>query len=338
MEELRFLYLKQEDVIEAGVLDMKRTIKDVEEVFRLYAEGKVVMPPKSPIDFYDNDYRGHIISMPCYVGGDIDVVGIKWAAGFPKNPMRYGLPLGIDIIILSDPHSGRPLVIMDGTIITAMRTSAVTGIAIKYLARPDSEKVALIGAGVIGRTTLMALPYCMSNIGEVRIYDIKLEKAKSLANEFKERLPISVVRSLKSTVMETDIIITATTSTNKFVKSKWISKGSLCIQVGTNEFDENTVLSADKVVVDNWEQIKDYRRSMLAQLYKEGRLRDNQILELPFIVAGKQPGRENSSELIFFDSFGMACEDIIVAYRIYRNAVRNGLGEELELWKRPLWK
>ncbi len=337
MTEIKFLYLSQEDVVRAGVLDMARTLEDIEKVFRLYAEDKVIMPAKNLIDFYDDhEYRGHIVSMPCYVGDDIDVVGIKWAAGFPKNPIRYDLPLGIDVIILSDPHSGRPLAIMDGTIITAMRTSAVTGIAIRYLARADSEHVAVIGAGVIGRTTLMALPHVLPKLKEVRLYDIRREKSELLARDFKGELPVMVSKSLDKAVRGADVVVTATTSRNKFVRSEWISKGCLCVQVGTNEFSEEVVLRADKVVVDNWEQIRKYGKSMLCKLYEEGYIK--RVLELPFIVAGKQPGRESPEELIFFDSFGMACEDIIVAYRIYKNAIQQGLGEYLYLWRKPLWK
>jgi len=339
MSGLDFLYLKQEDVIKAGVLDMKQTIEDVERVFRLYVNGEVIMPPKNLIDFYkDNEYMGHIVSMPCYIKDEVNVVGIKWAAGFPRNPARYGLPLGIDVIILSDPESGRPLAIMDGTIITAMRTSAVTGLAIKYLANPASRSVGVVGAGVIGRTTLMALPYCMSKLEEVKIFDIKSEKAKELVMEFKNTLPIEAVGSLEEAVRGRDVVITATTSSTKFIKPEWVEDGYLCIQVGTNEFDDQVVLKADKIVVDNWVQIKRYGRSMLSQLYLEGRISEDEILELPLIVAGKQKGRESPREIIFFDSFGMACEDVIVAYRIYRQALDQGLGMRIPLWERPLWK
>ncbi|RLF05411.1 MAG: ornithine cyclodeaminase family protein, partial [Thermoprotei archaeon] len=140
--QLRILYLKQEDVIKAGVLDFDAALKDVEEVFRMMARGEVVMPPKVAMDLYfpDGSPKGHLVAMPAYIKS-LNIAGIKWAAGFFRNPELYGLPHGIDVIVLSDPENGRPLAIMDGTLITAVRTGAVAGVGAKYLA-PDGANIA----------------------------------------------------------------------------------------------------------------------------------------------------------------------------------------------------
>ena len=340
MPRLEFIYLRQEDVVAAGVLDMKKAIEDVEKIFEMYARGEVVMPAKTVLDFKDEEgkFRGLVASMPCYAGGDLEVVGIKWAAEFLDNPAKRNMPFGVDLLVLSDPESGSPLAIMDGTLVTAVRTSAVTGIAVKHLAVESPRKIGVVGAGVIGRTTLMALSEVLRDPEEVGVYDIRREKAAKLAEEFADELPVKAAGSLEEVVKGRDVVITATTSSSRFVREDWIGPGCLCVQVGINEFSEKVVLKADKVVVDNWVQIKDYERSMLSELYRKGLLRDGSVLELPYIVAGEQPGRESSEELIFFDSFGMACEDLVVAYRIYKTALERGLGTRLALWEEPLWK
>ncbi len=338
MQRLEFLYLKQEDVIKAGVLDMAKAIKDMEKIFRMYVEGLVIMPKKTIFDFYGDDgvYEGHIVSMPVYAKNGMNVAGIKWAAGFVFNPARYGLPHGIDVIILSDIKSGKPLAIMDGTIITAMRTSAVNGVAAKYLARKDSKVACIIGAGVIGRTTIWALTTVFKDLEEIRLFDIKREKAEALARELNDAR-LKVVDCVKEAVKGSDIVITATTASRPFVSKEWLKKGCFCAQMGKKEFKEEAILGMDKLVVDNWEQIKDYERSLVSQLFKRGLIKREKILELPLIVAGRTPGRISEEERILFDSFGMACEDLAVAYRIYCEALKRGVGIWLPLWEKPLW-
>ena len=99
------------------------------------------------------------------IGGDYSVFGVKWTSGFPKNPMRFGLPRVIGLLILNDAENGLPLAVMDCTWISAMRTGAATGVGAKYLARPDSKSVAIIGAGVQARTQLEALKAVLPGFG-----------------------------------------------------------------------------------------------------------------------------------------------------------------------------
>ncbi|RLF03327.1 MAG: ornithine cyclodeaminase family protein [Thermoprotei archaeon] len=338
MEPLKLLYLQQEDVIAAGVLDMKKAVEDVELVLKMYARNEVYMPLKTLLDFYDNgEYRGHIVSMPVYVGGDVDIACIKWAAGYPRNPAKYGLPLGIDIIILSDPHNGRPLAIMDGTLITAARTAALAGIAVKYLKPSNTRTIGLIGAGVIGRTLLETLPIVVEG-AEILLFDTKYNKAVEAATESSFKHKIRVVKSFEEAVNESDVVITATSAEKPFFKASHIGKARLYVQVGICEFEEEAILKASKIVVDNWEQIKRYERTALGKLYSKKVINDSDAIEIADVVSGRKKGRESGDEIIFFDTFGMACEDAIVAYRIYKTALEKGIGRELCLWNKPLWK
>ncbi|PLJ78404.1 ornithine cyclodeaminase family protein [Infirmifilum sp. SLHALR2] len=221
---------------------------------------------------------------------------------------------------------------MSGTLFTAVRTGAVNAVAAKYLARKDSEIAGIVGAGVIGRTTAWGLQAVLE-LSELKIYDIKRDKAEALARELgPEAKPVS---SVQEAVSESDVVVTATTSEEPFVEAVWLKSSVLCIQMGKREIKEKAIVSMNKIVVDNWEQYRNYDRALVTKLYKSGLIPPP--FELPQIVAGQSPGREGQGERILFDSFGLACEDLAVAYRLYQDAVKGGFETKLALWDYPHW-
>ena len=151
---VEFIYLSQEEVLATGI-DMPKAINIIEEVLALHDEGKVNLPSKVILDLGERE-RGRVNAMPAYLGGDAEICGIKWIAGFPHNPTKFGIPRAHALIILNDAETGVPLAIMDGTYISALRTGAVTGVGAKYLAKLDSQVVGIIGCGVQARTQIMA--------------------------------------------------------------------------------------------------------------------------------------------------------------------------------------
>ena len=176
------LFLKQEHVIEAGLLDMKQILQVTEETFRLLGEGKVKQPTKIFMGMpNDNNWESYGMSMPAYIGGDVNICGFKWAAESVSNPSK-GLPYGIDVVILSDPNTMFPKAILDGTMTTAMRTSAAAGVCAKYCARKNSKIATLVGAGVIGRTMLMSIHEAVPSIEEFRVSDLDIDRKSTRLN------------------------------------------------------------------------------------------------------------------------------------------------------------
>ncbi len=333
-----FLFLKQEEVIASGVLDMKLALADVERALLMHGQGLVNQPNKTVIEFPDADSgqrRYLIVSMPVYMGGELNRAGLKWAAESVDNARRGDLPYGLDLIILHDLERAHPVAIMDGTLVTAMRTGAAAGVAAKYLARPDSRVAGLVGAGVIGRTALEAIGLAVPSLQEFRVFDLKQEKAESLAREFADRWTIQVVGSAREAVEGADVVATMTTTRQPFIQAGWLSEGCFVAAMGKNEFEEQALLDADRLVVDEWEQFKHYAPSMLAQLVQAGRLQDSEVVNLREIMLQQAPGRTTPRDRIHFLSFGLACEDIAVAERIYQQARSLGLGQILSLWDRP---
>jgi ornithine cyclodeaminase/alanine dehydrogenase-like protein (mu-crystallin family) len=124
---VEFLYLQQEEVIQCGGLDMDAYIAGVELAFMLLEKGDCI-ERESPIMQWADGTGRRIAFHPAYVGGDVNVAGIKWIPSNPENPTRLGLPRSNGLTILTEPVSGYPLAVMDGKLISDMRTGAVAGV------------------------------------------------------------------------------------------------------------------------------------------------------------------------------------------------------------------
>jgi ornithine cyclodeaminase/alanine dehydrogenase len=204
---MKTLVLTQSEV--RSVLTMESAVTAVEEAFAAFARGKAQMPAKVYLDLskYDGDFR----AMPAYAGGS---AGVKWVNSHPMNPERHGLPTVQGIYILSDPATALPLAVMDATYLTAARTGAATGVASKYLARPESKSAGFTGCGVQARTTLAALRVVFSDL-EVAAHDRDPEVAAAFAAEVGGRVATAEEAS------GCDIVCTSTPSREPIVRRAW---------------------------------------------------------------------------------------------------------------------
>ncbi len=343
MNRVEFLYLSQQEVIECGGLDMAKTIEDLEEVFKLHHKGDTVVPAKVALrwgDIHSEETRGRINAMPGHVGGNVDVSGIKWIASAPQNPIKYRMPRASALTILNDPYQGFPLCVMDGTVISAMRTGGVTGVAAKYLAIKDSRVVGLIGAGTQNRTQLMALKEVLPHLARVKVYDLRKERSEAFIESAREyvQVDMTVADTAEEAVTGSDVVVSATTAKAPIIKGEWVKEGMFIANVGGYETEFDALKKADKIVVDDWYQVKHRGTQTTAIMFNQGLLTDQDIYaELGAVVSGDRPGREKERELVFFNPVGMGIEDIIVASRIYRTARVKGMGTTLKLWDSPLW-
>jgi N-[(2S)-2-amino-2-carboxyethyl]-L-glutamate dehydrogenase len=332
-----FIYLSQEEVRATG-LDMAMAIPIVEKVLALHDEGKVNLPSKVILDLNERE-RGRINAMPAHIGGDIEICGMKWIAGFPPNPVKHGIPRAHALIILNDSWTGVPLAIMDGTYISAIRTGAVTGVGAKYLANPESEVVGLIGCGVQARTQIMAMKAAIPSVRLLKAYDLREETSKQFAQWASRELGIEAesVGSAREAVVDSDMIATVTVANEPIVKDAWLKKGSFFSHVGSYQEEEEAVIfNADKVVVDLWHEVLHRGTPLLAKLYSEGKIKDERIYaNIGEIIRGKKPGRTNREERIFFSPLGLGSEDVAVASFVYKEAKKKGLGTVLKLWDTP---
>jgi N-[(2S)-2-amino-2-carboxyethyl]-L-glutamate dehydrogenase len=332
--------LSQEDVVAAGGLDMDACLRVIAETLALHHRGETIAPMKAVIhwsDDLDTDEKlGRIMAMPAWVGGDIGVTGMKWIPSVPSNPTR-GLPRGIGLVLLSDPETGLPLAFMDGTVVSAMRTGAVSGIAARELAREGAAVLGLLGAGVQARTQLLALEQTLPGLDEIRIYDPDRAKAERLAGEGANGPTRRVVPSAEEAVRACHVVVPVTMAPEPFIPAAWLELGAVAISVSSLDFDVDVVPAADLLVADDVEHETSHAPRLFARAEAAGVLERDAVVSLGAIVAGTHPGREADDDLVVVSPIGLAIEDVAWAAHVFRRAEELGLGHEQTLWNQPAW-
>ncbi len=340
MGNVDILFLNNKCMDRLGCNDMKSVIHDVERTYILTEMGDVITPGKLPMRWgktvEDENIYGRINAMPGYIGGEYNMAGIKWIGSGPQN-YKHGLPRASVTIILNDPDTKLPICIADGTEVSAKRTGASGGIAIRLLSRENSEIMAICGAGAQARTQLEAAVIVRPNLKKVKIYDIMYENALRFADESKKIYPnidFEVVDSAKEATIGSDIIICVTLASEPFIKGEWLKKGCLVINMADYEVCNDCIEKSSKIVVDSWENIKHRMISTVALMWKDGLLTDDDIhAELGEILTGKKCGRENDEEIIYFNAVGAGILDISVTARCYKMALKTGDGIKLPYWE-----
>ena len=320
------LYLSRADVVSVG-LTMADIVMAVEAAFREKGEGRVEMPPKPGIHPGEGDNFIH--AMPAYIPA-LGSAGVKWVSGYPGNQQR-GLPYINGLLILNDPETGLPLSVMDCTWITGVRTGAATAVAARYLARPESSIVGVLGCGVQGRTNLEALQVVLPALGQVRAYDTAPGAARRYADEMSTRLGLDVVPAdaPREAVTGCDVVVTAGPilhTPHATIKGGWLEEGAFASLVDYDSYWDRPALNeVDKFCTDDEPQLRYHQKAGYFQgippLYAE-------VGEL---VSGIKPGRTSAEERTMTANLGIALDDMAVAPLVYRRAVDQGIGTWLEL-------
>ena len=334
------LFLKQEDVVKAGLLDMKQIIEVTEKTYSMLGKGQIKNPPKTNTSIPDKEnWQSFFNSMPCYIGGDVHIAGVKWAAESKKNATIPGIPYGIDISILSDPETVLPFCILDGTLITAMRTSAVGGVLAKYAAPSNATTATLVGAGVIGRTMVTAIHEALPQIKTMYLCDLDVAKAEEIAQEYSEKLGVEIIPTSdsKGSALKSQLIVGETTARTPIIDKSWLTPGCGLVTMHSGEVCEEVFLSADGIAADYWTQLKKHVNP-LAKLTQEGKLDEANIIDLSELVLGEKKLRTSDDQFVAAASMGLGALDIMIAYQMYLNACEKGIGTKVNLWDKPLWE
>ncbi len=314
---------------------MAEAIGAVREAYIQLSAGQAVVPLRTPVPVEKRD--GVTLFMPAYLASS-DAMAAKIVSVFPGN-LEKGLPLIHAVVIVVDAETGRPLALMDGTYLTALRTGAASGVATDLLARPDARVAAIFGAGAQARTQLEAV-CTVRNIERAWVYDLSPDAAAAYAREMKGRgapIPadVRVADSPAQAVSQADVICTATTSSTPVFSDADLKPGVHINGIGAytpemQEIPAETVARA-QVVVDS-------RAASLAEAgdliipLREGRITQDDIHgELGEVAAGNVPGRGSAKDVTFFKSVGVAVQDVAVASLILRRAAELGLGLNVDL-------
>lgn len=300
----------------ADVLEMDDVIASVEEAYRLFSEQKVILPPV--LSFEVEKYHGEVDIKSGHDTVD-DIVGVKIASGYANNQRDYGIPNGLATILLMNVKNGTPVAIMEGGLITDMRTGAAGAVSAKYLANPSAKKVAIVGTGVIARWELEAL-FRVFELEEAFIWGRSSEKVAGYIEEMQNRVEITYTAcsDLKECVSQADIIITATSSKEALIQSDWVRPGThiACIGAdmpGKQELDEELFRKA-KAFTDSNAQCTE--RGEVQHALQKGILVESDLTEIGQVLLGNKPGRESESDITVFDSTGLSVQDITTAKKV----------------------
>lgn len=330
---MKLRVLSAQDVRRA--VSMAQAIDIVKEAFAQLSTGKAVVPLRTQLPVAR--HAGVTLFMPAYLSQSDDL-GIKIVSVFPANRER-GMPTIFAVVVVVEAETGRPLAVMDGTYLTALRTGAASGVATDLLARQDARVAAIFGAGTQARTQLLAI--CeVRDIETVWIYSRTRKRIEAFIQEMRGqgRIPqdLRIASTPAQAVRQADIICTATTSSSPVFDGHDLKPGAHINAIGSftpqmQEVDETTIRRASKLVVDSREACLAEAGDLIIPLRK-GLISDEDIYaELGEIAAGLKPGRERDEELTYFKSVGNAVQDVSVARKVLDEAVKRGLGVEVEL-------
>jgi ornithine cyclodeaminase len=334
------VYLSRRQIAEAGGESPAFYAEAIEEALALHARGEFVQPLKPYLRVAEPDGgTGHIadriIAMPSHVGGSMRVSGLKWIGSKHDNPGQRGMERASGVIVLNDPDTNYPVAVMEASLISSMRTAAVTAVAAKYLAKEGFASATVIGCGLIAERQLQSLIELFSSVENIHLYDVRSESSAQLANKLRNRYPhvkTIVHTSAEAAVRGGEVVIPCTVTDRPYIPFSWLRKGAFVSNVSIMDLEKDVFLHADKVVVDDWEQ-SNREKKIIHQLVLEGRFsRERLHAELGEIVLGERPGRQSEDEIIVLNPMGMAIEDIACAYRIYERALELGIGTTLPLY------
>ncbi len=292
-------------------------------------EAKVPLRTQMPIP----EARGTALFMPVYLPGN-QQIGLKTVTVFEDNP-RHNLPLIHAMVQILDGTTGKPLAIMDGELLTAMRTGAASGLATDLLAHEDAHTVSIIGAGIQGRTQLEAV-CAVRPIKKAHIISRSRTGAQAFAKQMAEKLSIEVSVTDPATALPaSQVICTATTSLTPVFEDAMISSGTHINGVGSYrpdmcEVPPGTVKRA-RVFVDQkagcCAEAGDLIQPITVGIITEAHI----VAELGQLVLGNKPGRLSQNDITFFKSVGNAVQDLAAATLILEKAKTLGLGVTVPL-------
>lgn len=325
MTEQSFLYLTEEDINNLDI-QWEEIFEIVENAFIEKAKGTVENPPKLGVHSKETSF---IHAMPAYLS-EMGAIGIKWVAGYPSNREK-GLPMISGLQIMNSVETGLPLAIMNATWLTNARTGAVSAVSAKRLAKKDSEKLGLIGAGMQGRYQIKALKKVIPSLKKIKVFDIFEEASQAFKKEIEKEvddIEVEIVKTVKDAVIDSDIVITAVPRVEKpLVELDWLKPGVLCMPLESSRAWHNDALfGVDKFVNDDLDQAEMFKSQ---GAFPEGIPKLH--AETGDIIANIKSARENDQERIMVMNIGLGCIDIAVGHYIYKKALNENVGKKLSL-------
>lgn len=318
-----------------AALPMLAAIDAMRRAFLALTGGRADVPRRIHLDI--PRHNGISLTMPAFVDDDAgQALAVKVVNLFARNAAR-GLARIQSAVIAMEPDTGRPLALLDGAALTAIRTGAASGLAADLLARADSATVALFGAGVQARTQLEAV-CCVRKIHSVRIYDPSPQAARTFAEALAGTpgFPpaIHVADSPRAALAGADIALAATTSRTPIFDDADLPDGSHVSAIGSYQPDVREIPAATvaraRVFVDSRPAALEEAGDLILPI-RDGLITpDHIVAEMGELLMGQVQGRTAPKQVTFFKSVGVAVQDALAAQAALARANEAGLGQHAE--------
>ncbi len=315
------LFLSEANV--RDLLPMERALECVEASFVAQGSGKATNRPRERILLPQVSLHYMAGALP-----ELKQIGMKIYT-VTAEALRF-------IVLLFDTESGKLQALIQADHLGRIRTGAASGIATKYLARPEASRVGLIGTGRQARTQLEAIAK-VRKLSGVKVFGRDANRLKSFCSEMAEQLGVAVepAPSPEAATRFGEIVTTATSAQQPVVHGEWFEPGTHLNAIGANmpnrrELDDQVLTRAGLITVDSVEQSREESGDLIQGFKNLGRSWDA-VVELHAVVTGKHAGRSSKEQVTLFKSHGIALWDVAVASYIYRRAREEGRGKAMEI-------
>lgn len=313
---------------------MEDALKYVEEAYKQLTLGQALVPQRIAIT---DPAPGLTLVMPGIIGGDMNALATKIVSVYKQNPEKYQMPTVLAKIMVQDINTGDIIGIMDGSLITAMRTGAATGVSVKYLARKDSTTMGIYSGGIQARKQVSGVYWGLNqNLEKCKVFDLK----KDIAKEFKKELEIElgidieIVDSGDNLLENTDILVAATTSTTPLFEGDKVSEGVHISSIGAHAADirelDSTIIKRASILVGGLKEACLAEAGDYIIPIREGVISEEDIISIGEIITGNVIGRKNESDITIFKSVGISAQDVATAKLVYDRALQENIGRDID--------
>ena len=324
------LILSRTDIM--GLVTPAEYVAGVEQAYRMHGEGRYYMDPKGHIVL--DKYPGEWEAMPSYIE-EPEAAACKWVSIRERNREKFDLPTVFSILIYTHPETGFPLAICDGSYHTVMRTGASAAVSAKWLARKDSEVLAIVGAGHMAEGTIETCNEVL-DWKEVRVWSRSQETLKAFGAKYADRFSFALRTStdLAGVVSGADVVVTVTPARGAIVLDEWISSGTHIAAVGADKSGDQEldarILQRARIFVDDIRQCRADGEINVA--LAQGLISEADVAcEIGQVIVGKVEGRTSHDEITVFDSTGIALQDSATVPLEYERARAAGVGIEKKM-------
>lgn len=312
--------------------DMPATIEAVEHAFRDMSLGTAHQPPPVSMHLGSSDSRFLLMGG---LANAQKLAAVKLLADIPSNPEK-GLPSQRSAILLTDQDTGELLALLDGRVPTRIRTAAASAVATKYLARPESSTLGMVGAGALAVAHVEAM-LAVLPIDTVVVWSRSAVRVEAFRTAV-AHLDVKVVTAstVRDAVEAADVVCTVTPSIQPIVSGEWFMPGLHVNAIGARPRPDHREIDAlgmarAGVFVDSVETAVEKSGDLLLAVAEKAMALGDVRAEIGDVAAGLHPGRRDDADITLFDSVGIGMQDLAIGRLMYDAAMRQGLGLSVDL-------